>query len=97
VAYWAQVAALGRTIREIRRGLRAIPDALKVPLSLSRRWQLARAASNCGAIATLSRFLNNATLRRLQHYLGLCFTSGLDARVIPYRIVNAAVRWGGMA
>jgi len=47
----------------IRRGLRAIPDALKVPLSLSRRWQLARAASNCGAIATLSRFLNSATLQ----------------------------------
>ena len=47
----------------IRRGLRAIPDALKVPLSLCRRWQLARAASNCGAIATLSRFLNSATLQ----------------------------------
>jgi acyl carrier protein len=43
--------------------LGAIPDALKVPLSLCRRWQLARAASNCGAIATLSRFLNSATLQ----------------------------------
>ena len=47
----------------IRRGLRAIPDALKVPLSFCRRWQLARAASNCGAIATLSRSLNSATLQ----------------------------------
>jgi hypothetical protein len=72
VAYWAQVAALGRTIREIRRGLRAIPDALKVPLSLSRRWQLARAASNCGAIATLSfkqrHIAAAATLSRPQEH-----------------------------
>jgi len=28
-----------------------------------RRWQLARAASNCGAIATLSSFLSSVTLR----------------------------------
>ena len=32
-------------------------------MARSRRWQLARAASNCGAIATLSTFLGSVTLR----------------------------------
>ena len=32
-------------------------------MARSRRWQLARAASNCGAIATLSSFLGSVTLR----------------------------------
>ena len=38
-------------------------DALKVLIARSRRWQLARAASNCGAIATHSSFLGSVTLR----------------------------------
>src|SRR5215471_7704497 len=32
-------------------------------MARSRRWQLARAASNCGAVATLSTFLGSVTLR----------------------------------
>jgi hypothetical protein len=70
-------------------------------MARGRRWQLAHAASNCGAIATLSSSLGSATLRggllgpipSINELGGLSMTID-SVNVFPPNDVRTLVAWG---